>query len=108
VTPAIVETSGSSSGTETGDTEIEATAAWDVKHTNCESDDVFSLGGYTDLSEFDFVIEKTTEERWEAMSKKDNSNDSGRGETPTPGFAELMALMVQDGKRRNEEKGSGS
>jgi len=67
----VVTPVGNSSETDSIDSEAEIIAGWSSKENAESPDDVVSLGGFTDLAEAGFVVEKTTAERWEAMSRKE-------------------------------------
>jgi len=102
VTPALVEPSeNSSSETESIGSGSETIAGYSSRgYTESESE-VVSLEGFSSLTKVNFGGKRKGEE--EKMSKKDTSKDSGRGEMPAPGVTELLALMMQDNKRRDGE-----
>jgi len=93
----------SSSGTESIESEAETIVGGSIRgYTESESE-VITLGGFSTLTQIKFGAEESEGETSKRMSRKEGSKDSGRGDTPAPGLVELMNLMVQDGKRRDEE-----
>jgi len=106
VTPALVE-SGSSSSTDSIESEAKTVAGYSSRGYTESDSEVVSLGGFSTLTQVNFGASKGNKEGEREMSKKDTSKDPGRGETPAPGMAELLTLMMEDNKRRDGEMKPG-